>query len=88
MPLTHVMGHAYSSYIYKEDLTKIFSEHDTSSPLFVYLSLHNVHGPFQAPEEWLNIYLQNSICKKRRTYQAMVSVADKCYWAYCRITTK
>ena len=66
----------YDAYTYKEDLTKIFSEHDTSSPIFVYLPLHNVHGPIQAPEEWLNIYSQNSTCNKRRTYQAMVSVAD------------
>ena len=66
----------YDAYTYKNDLTKIFSQLDSTKPLFLYLPLHNVHGPFQAPEEWLNIYPQNSTCAKRRTYQAMVSVAD------------
>ena len=66
----------YDAYNYKDDLNIIFSEHDTSKPLFIYLSLHNVHGPFQAPREWLDIYQHGSTCKKRHVYQAMVSVAD------------
>ena len=66
----------YDSYLYKDDLKVIFENHDTSDPLFLYLPLHNVHGPFQAPEEWLNKYAKNSTCDHRRTYQAMVSVAD------------
>ena len=43
---------------------------------FVYLPLHIVHGPFQAPQEWLDLYSENSTCDLRLTYQAMVSVAD------------
>ena len=66
----------YDAYLYKDDLNIIFENHDTSDPLFLYLPLHNVHGPFQAPEEWLNKYAKNSTCDHRRTYQAMVSVAD------------
>ena len=31
---------------------------------------------FKAPDEWLNLYDKNSTCSTRRTYQAMVSVAD------------
>ncbi len=66
----------YDSYLYKEDLKDIFDKHSTSDPFFLYLPLHNVHGPFQAPEEWLNKYAKNSTCAFRHTYQAMVSVAD------------
>ena len=66
----------YDAYIYRDDLTSIISKHDPNTPFFLYLPLHNVHSPFEAPDEWLNIYPENSTCKVRRTYQAMVSVAD------------
>ena len=66
----------YDAYHYRDDLTDIITKHDTSMPFFLYLPLHNVHTPLQAPDEWLNIYSVNSTCKNRRTYQAMVSVAD------------
>ena len=66
----------YDAYTYKDDLSEIFDKHDPSTPLFLYLPLHNIHGPIQAPEEWLNLYATNSTCEQRRTIQAMVSVAD------------
>ena len=66
----------YDAYTYRDDLTDIITKHDTSKPFFLYLPLHNVHGPFQAPQEWINLYPEGSTCKFRRTYQAMVSVAD------------
>ena len=66
----------YDAYSYRDDLTDILKAHDTKDPFFLYLPLHNVHSPYEAPEEWLNKYATNSTCKFRRTYQAMVSVAD------------
>ena len=66
----------YDAYSYRDDLTTIFSNHNPSDPLFLYLPLHNVHTPLQAPQEWLDIYPENSTCRRRLTYQAMVSVAD------------
>ena len=66
----------YDAYHYRDDLTEIVTNHDPSEPFFLYLPLHNVHGPFQAPDEWLKIYSVNSTCEFRRVYQAMVSVAD------------
>ena len=66
----------YDAYLYRDDLTTIFSKHNSSDSLFLYLPLHNVHSPFQAPKEWLDLYPENSTCDLRRTYQAMVSVAD------------
>ena len=65
----------YDAYHYRDDLTDMITSHDTTKPFFLYLPLHNVHGPFQAPQEWLDIY-PNNTCEKRHTYQAMVSVAD------------
>ena len=66
----------YDAYVFRDDLTSIITSHDPSTPLFLYLPLHNVHSPFQAPQEWLDIYPENSTCSQRRIYQAMVSVAD------------
>ena len=66
----------YDAYIYRDDLTDILNQHDPTQPFFLYLPLHNVHTPLQAPDEWLNKYAVNSTCENRRTYQAMVSVAD------------
>ncbi len=66
----------YDSYIYREDLTNIFAKHNSSNPMFLYLPLHNVHAPFQAPRRWLESYSERLTCSSRRTYQAMVSVAD------------
>ena len=66
----------YDAYTYRKDLTDIIKQHDISKPLFLYLPLHNVHAPFQAPQEWIDLYPEGSTCDFRRTYQAMVSVAD------------
>ena len=66
----------YDSYTYRDDLTDIIQNHDTSKPFFLYLPLHNVHGPFEAPQEWIDLYPEGSTCEHRRIYQAMVSVAD------------
>ena len=66
----------YDAYIYHDDLTKIIESHDPDKPLFLYLALHNVHSPFQAPKEWLDLYPENSTCDQCRIYQAMVSTAD------------
>ena len=66
----------YDAYTYRSDLTDIIKQHDTSKPFFLYLPLHNVHDPFQAPQEWLDLYPEGSTCDFRRTFQAMVSVAD------------
>lgn len=66
----------YDAYNYRDDLTQIFSNHNVDNPMFLYLPLHNVHTPLEAPDEWLKLYAENSTCKARRTYQAMVSVAD------------
>ena len=67
---------SYDAYTYRDDLTDIIGSHDPSDPFFLYLPLHNVHTPLQAPDEWLSIYSVKSTCQNRRIYQAMVSVAD------------
>ena len=41
----------YDAYDYQDDLNDIFTNHDKQYPLFLYLPLHNVHGPFQAQKD-------------------------------------
>ena len=67
---------SYDAYSYRDDLHSILEDHNPDEPFFLYLPLHNVHGPFQAPQEWLNMYEKQDTCAFRKTYQAMVSVAD------------
>ena len=67
---------SYDAYTYRKDLTNIISAHDPNDPLFLYLPLHNVHGPFEAPTEWLDVYPIRSTCERKHTIQAMISVAD------------
>ena len=66
----------YDAYIYREDLTSIISAHNPVDPFFLYLPLHIVHGPLEAPTEWLDIYPIRSTCDQKRIIQAMISVAD------------
>ena len=69
----------YSSYLYRDELSQLLATHhqqSKDSPMFLYLSLHNVHDPLEAPQEWLDLYPVDSTCNTRRIYQAMVSVAD------------
>eukprot|EP00117_Sycon_ciliatum_P046160 scpid70267/ scgid33095/ Arylsulfatase J len=66
----------YDAYTYRDVVDEIFDSHNEEDPFFLYLSLHNVHSPFEAPDDWVDLYPANSTCKQRRIYQAMVSVAD------------
>ncbi|XP_065187429.1 arylsulfatase I-like [Sycon ciliatum] len=65
----------YDAYTYRDVIDELFDQHNATDPFFLYLSLHNVHAPFQAPDEWVNLY-PNTTCQQRRLYQGMVSVAD------------
>ena len=67
---------SYGSYTFLADAMELLTQHDLSVPLFLYLSLQNVHAPAEAPKEWLDVYETSSVCWKRRKHQAMVSVAD------------
>ena len=54
----------------------VILSHNTSSPLFLYLPFQNVHGPTQAPEEYVDKY-QFIEDKTRREYAGMVDIVDE-----------
>ena len=55
---------------------KVILAHNISQPLFLYLPFQNVHGPTQAPEEYVKKY---DFIKDvtRRHYAAMVDIVDE-----------
>ena len=55
---------------------KVVLSHNASAPLFLYLPFQNVHGPTQAPQEYVNKY-QFIDQKTRREYAAMVDIVDE-----------
>jgi len=56
----------------------MLSAHPVTDALFLYLSIHMVHEPYQAPERFQAIYAADTqLCSKRKMLQAMVSVIDE-----------
>lgn len=55
---------------------RVILSHNATSPLFLYLPFQNVHGPTQAPEEYVDKYdfIKD---KTRREYAAMVDIVDE-----------
>jgi hypothetical protein len=54
----------------------MLTSHPVSEPLFLYLSIHMVHEPYQAPASFQAIYADAPLCAQRKMLQAMVSVVD------------
>lgn len=54
----------------------MLTAHPVSDPLFLYLSIHMVHEPYQAPQSFQSIYTNTPLCAQRKMLQAMVSVVD------------
>ena len=54
----------------------MLTSHPVRDPLFLYLSIHMVHEPYQAPKEFQDIYADAPLCAQRKMLQAMVSVVD------------
>ncbi|XP_015238406.1 PREDICTED: arylsulfatase I-like [Cyprinodon variegatus] len=54
---------------------KILQNHNSSTPLFLYLSLQAAHTPLQAPDLFLHHYKTHSN-RQRRHYAAMLSCLD------------
>lgn len=50
------------------------AQHRAGRPLFMYLALHNTHGPIEAPPEYESLY--HFKLKKRNVFNGMVSVVD------------
>ncbi len=67
----------YSTFLFAKEAEKIIMDHDTSSPLFLYLALQAVHSPLQVPEQYIKQYEGVIKDNNRRTYAGMVSAMDE-----------
>ena len=66
-------GTGYSAHYYANETVRILEQHDLDKPLYLHLTWQNTHGPFQAPDSYMNASID---FEKRRTYYAMVAAID------------
>ncbi|XP_019630630.1 PREDICTED: arylsulfatase B-like isoform X2 [Branchiostoma belcheri] len=66
----------YSTHLFASKAIEMISNHDHSKPMFLYLPFQAVHGPLEAPKEYMEQYksIENTLV---RTYAAMVTVLDE-----------
>ena len=70
-----VREEGYTTTLLGKDAARLIEEHDTSTPLYLYLAFNAPHTPYQAPKEYLDRF--GSIADPtRRTYAAMVACLD------------
>ena len=54
----------YEEGLFKKKLLNVVNNHDPSTPLFLYYAPHNVHGPLQVPDSYLNKINSASLTQK------------------------
>ena len=67
----------YSTLLFAKEAQKVIVDHDSSSPMFLYLAFQAVHSPSQVPQQYIRQYKGVIKNKKRRTYAGMVSAMDE-----------
>src|SRR5215468_8384315 len=66
----------YTTTLIGRDAARLIEEHDTSTPLYLYLAFNAVHTPYQAPKEYVDRF-PNIADPTRRTYAGMVAAMDE-----------
>jgi arylsulfatase A-like enzyme len=70
-----VKEEGYTTTLIGKNAARLIEEHDTSTPLYLYLAFNAPHTPYQAPKEYIDRY-PNIADPTRRTYAGMVSCLD------------
>jgi arylsulfatase A-like enzyme len=70
-----VKEEGYSTTLLGNDAVKFISEHDSSKPLYLYLTFNSPHTPYQAPQEYLDKY-KDIADISRRAYAASITAMD------------
>lgn len=65
----------YSTTLLGNDAVKLIGQHDSSQPLYLYLTFNAPHSPYQAPKEYLDKY-SNISDPSRRAYAASITAMD------------
>jgi len=65
----------YSTTLLGNDAVRLITAHDTSKPLYLYLTFNAPHTPYQAPQEYLDKY-KDIADPSRRAYAASITAMD------------
>jgi arylsulfatase B len=65
----------YTTTLIGQDAARLIEKHDTTTPLYLYLTFNAPHTPYQAPKEYIDRY-SNIEDPTRRTYAGMVACLD------------
>jgi arylsulfatase A-like enzyme len=65
----------YATMLIGNKAVKLIEQHETSTPLHLYLAFNAPHTPYQAPKEYIDRY-KNIEEPTRRTYAGMVACLD------------
>jgi arylsulfatase I/J len=65
----------YDSELFGADAVRVINSHDTKSPLFLYLAFTAPHTPYQAPQNYLDMY-KDIADPSRRAYAAQITAMD------------
>jgi arylsulfatase A-like enzyme len=70
-----VREEGYTTTLLGRDAVKLIEQHDTSTPLYLYLAFNAPHTPYQAPKEYVDRF-PGIPDPTRRTYAGMVASLD------------
>ena len=65
----------YATTLIGEDAVRLIEHHDPKTPLFLYLAFTAPHAPYQAPQNYLDLY-KTIADPSRRAYAAMITAMD------------
>ncbi len=66
----------YSTTLLGNDAVNLIEKHDASRPLYLYLAFNAPHSPYQAPQEYLDKYMDIAD-PSRRAYAASITAMDE-----------
>jgi arylsulfatase A-like enzyme len=70
-----VREEGYTTSLLGKDAARLIEQHDTATPLYLYLAFNAPHTPYQAPKEYVEPYA-NIADPTRRTYAGMIACLD------------
>jgi arylsulfatase A-like enzyme len=70
-----VVEEGYSTTLIGNEAVKLINGHDSSKPLYMYLTFNAPHTPYQAPQEYLDQY-KNITDPSRRAYAGSITAMD------------
>jgi arylsulfatase B len=66
----------YSAFLYAREAARLISLHPPSRPLYLYLPFESVHGPIEAPDQYVGLYNETIVDTKRRIFSGMLTAMD------------